>query len=199
VRDARSADIATRREPITGVSEFPDLTEGDVAVLAPLPPSKPAPHLPAIRLAEPFEALRDCARAIAAAPSVFLANLGALADFGPRATFAKNAFEAAGIAAPSNDGFARGDATDLAALALAFRASGARIACLCGSDAVYAAEAPAAAEALKRAGAEGLFLAGRPGENEPALRSAEIEGFVFAGCDMLTFLGAVLDRLEGLP
>ena len=56
-----------------------------------------------IRLAEPFE---RCAthptRMLAktgARPKVFLANLGTLADFTARATFAKNFFEAGGIEA----------------------------------------------------------------------------------------------------
>ena len=44
--------------------------------------------------------------ATGARPKIFLANLGKLADFTARATFAKNFFEAGGIEAMTNDGFA---------------------------------------------------------------------------------------------
>ena len=120
--------------------------------------------LPRIRLAEPFEALRDASdRALAATgarPKVFLANLGKLSDFTARTLFAKNFFEAGGIEAVSNDGFASRDE-----MIAAFKASGAKLACLCSSDKVYAEQAPDAARALAAAGAH-VYLAGRPGELE---------------------------------
>ncbi len=71
----------------------------------------------------------------------------------------------------------------------AFKSSGAKLACLCSSDEVYAREADDAAKALAAAGAR-VYLAGRPGEREQALRAAGIEGFVFAGCDVLAALQA---------
>ena len=59
--------------------------------------------LPRIRLAEPFEVLRDASDKIlaksGARPKVFLATLGTPADFTPRASFAKNVFESGGIEA----------------------------------------------------------------------------------------------------
>ena len=62
-----------------------------------------AQALPRIRLAEPFERLRDASdRFLAKAgarPKVFLANLGTPSDFTARATFAKNFYEAGGIEA----------------------------------------------------------------------------------------------------
>ncbi len=69
----------------------------------PQAPSHRAGTLPRIRLAEPFEQLRDASdRALAATgarPTVFLANLGKLSDFTARTLFAKNFFEAGGIEA----------------------------------------------------------------------------------------------------
>jgi len=116
-----------------------------------------------------------------ARPRIFLANLGRLSDFTARAGFAKNFFEAGGIEAVTNDGLR-------AAMRWSrVKGSGARLACLCASDAVYASEAVAAAHALAAAGAR-LTLAGRPGEQEQALRSAGIDAFIFAGCDMLAAL-----------
>ncbi len=198
-RDARAKAIATRREPITGTSEFPNLSEASVSVLAP-PPAASAERagdgaitveaLPSIRLAEPFEALRasaDIAEAAGERPKAFLATLGPIAGFTARAGFARNLFEAGGIAAPSGDGFAKAGATDLDALVTAFRASSAKLACLCGSDDSYAAEAVPAAKALTAAGAT-VWLAGRPGEQEAALREAGVTNFVFAGGDAIAVL-----------
>lgn len=199
-RDARAKAIATRREPITGTSEFPNLSEASVSVLAPPPATAPRSDatsdaitveaLPSIRLAEPFEALRasaDIAEAAGERPKAFLATLGPIAGFTARAGFARNLFEAGGIAAPSGDGFAKAGATDLDALIAAFRSSGAKLACLCGSDDSYAAEAAAAAKALTAAGAT-VWLAGRPGEQEAALREAGVTNFIFAGCDAVAVL-----------
>lgn len=199
-RGARAKAIATRREPITGTSEFPNLSEASVSVLA--PPPAPAPGsdatgdaitveaLPSIRLAEPFEALRasaDIATAAGERPKAFLATLGPIAGFTARSGFARNLFEAGGIAAPSGDGFARAGTTDLDALVAAFRASGAKLACLCGSDEAYATEAIPAATALTAAGAT-VWLAGRPGEQEAALNEAGVTNFIFAGGDAIAVL-----------
>jgi len=120
VRARRDRDVATRKEPITGTSEYPILTQAVPEVLAPAPAPAVAldgalaPH----RIAAPFEALRDAAEA-AGSPSVFLATLGPLAAFTARAGFAKNLFEAGGLAAPVPEGFA-----DHEALVAAFTASG---------------------------------------------------------------------------
>jgi methylmalonyl-CoA mutase len=66
-RKARDANIAKRRDVLTGASEFPNLHENETAVLKATPIAL-APYgeqkykfdpLPPIRLAEPFEALRD--------------------------------------------------------------------------------------------------------------------------------------------
>jgi len=104
-----------------------------------------------------------------------------------REAIARNLFETGGLAAPSGDGFADDDKTDLAALVAAFKASGAKLACLCGSDEGYAAEATQAAKALAEAGAT-IWLAGRPGELEGRLREAGVENFVFAGTDAVAAL-----------
>ena len=77
---------------------------------------------------------------------------------------------------------------DLAALAAAFRASSATLACLCSSDKIYAGQATSAAKALQAAGAKHIYLAGRPGEREAALRAAGVNDFIFAGGDALAVL-----------
>jgi methylmalonyl-CoA mutase len=207
VRGERQAALARRAEVLTGTSDFADLDEPSVAVLDVAPiaaPPPPPPHvapdpLPRIRLAEPFEQLRDASdRVLAetgARPKIFLANLGVPADFSPRASFARNFFEAGGIAAITNDGFApasvpaAGASTDLAALVAAYKGSGAALVCLCASDEVYAREAVAAANALTRAGAPHLYYAGRTAR-EAELAAAGITTFIHAGCNALTVLQA---------
>jgi len=202
-RAARIKAVATRREPITGTSEFPNVRESDVAVLNVAPmalasslatgAALQAEPLPSFRLAEPFEALRDNADALPQRPVVFLATLGSIADFTARAGFARNLFEAGGFSAPSGDGFAKDGATDLDALTGAFRSSGAKLACLCGTDDAYANEGAAAAEALVKAGAT-VWLAGRPGESEAALNQAGVTSFIFMGCDVVE----TLERAQAL-
>ncbi|MCK1640148.1 methylmalonyl-CoA mutase subunit beta [Bradyrhizobium sp. 157] len=202
-RAARELNIAKRRDVLTGASEFPNLHEDEIAVLEAtpimLPPYGEAKYkfdpLPPMRLAAPFEALRDKSdqklKSSGARPKIFLANLGSPADFTARATFAKSFFETGGIEALDTQGFA-----DPAALAAAFTASGAAIACLCSSDKVYAEHAAPAAKALQAAGAKHIYLAGRPGEQEAALRSAGVGDFIFAGGDALAMLQAAWQRME---
>ena len=149
--------------------------------------------LPTIRLAEPFEALRDKSDVVlkktGSRPKVFLANLGKLAEFTARAMFAKNFYEAGGIEALGNDGF-----KDRAEMIAAFKASGTNLACLCSSDKVYGSEAAAAAKDLVAAGAM-VHLAGRPGDNEAPWRQAGVKSFVFLGCDVVSTLQAAHDIL----
>jgi methylmalonyl-CoA mutase len=202
-RKVREANIARRKEVLTGATEFPNLHEKQVAVLD-LKPIALAPYgeakvkfdsLPPMRLAAPFEGLRDRSDQIlkksGARPKIFLANLGTAADFTTRATFAKSFFETGGIEAVDTEGFG-----DPAALAAAFKASGAGLACLCSSDKVYAAQATAATKALQAAGAKHIYLAGRPGDQETALRGAGVNDFVFAGGDALAALQDAWQRME---
>ena len=202
-RAMREQTIARRKEVLTGATEFPNLREADVAVLD-AKPVELAPYgeakfkfdaLPPIRLAAPFERLRDRSdrilRESGARPKIFLANLGTAADFTARATFAKSFFETGGIEAIDSEGFG-----DPAALAAAFKASGAQLSCLCSSDKVYAGQAVAAAQALQAAGARHIYLAGRPGEQEAALRAAGVGDFIFAGGDALAGLQEVYRLME---
>jgi methylmalonyl-CoA mutase len=192
-RAARETAVAQRKDALTGSTEFPNIHELPVAVLEPFP-SAPAgftdkPRIEPLRptrLAAPFEALRDASdRHLArdgARPKVFLATLGKPSDFTALAAFAKNFFEAGGIGAVTNHGF-----MSPADLVAAFKASGARLACLCSSDAIYAQDAAAAARALASAGAEHIYLAGRPKEQ---LKAAGVGTFIYAGGDALATLRA---------
>lgn len=177
----RARALARRKDALTGVSEFPDVNERPV-VREPFPPA-PGPvagALPRRRYAEEYEALRDAADAAPARPAVFLATLGPAAASTARATFAANLFQAGGFATPTS-----GPGTDPETVAAAFRASGARVACLASADPVYAEHAEPVAAALKAAGAQQVWLAGRPGEID------NVTGYVHAGVDALAVLRAV--------
>nr|WSW62387.1 methylmalonyl-CoA mutase subunit beta [Streptomyces sp. NBC_00998] len=184
----RSKKLAKRREPITGVSEFPLLSE------KPLDrepaPAGPTGGLPRVRRDEAYEALRARSDAHLAAtgnrPRIFLAALGPAAAHTARATFAANLFQAGGIEAVHDP-----VSVDAATAAEAYAASGADgMAVLCSSDALYEEQAEAVAEALRAAGATTVFLAGKPGTSAGA-----VDEYVFAGCDAVAVLSSVLDRM----
>ncbi|MEU8888515.1 methylmalonyl-CoA mutase small subunit [Streptomyces sp. NPDC048442] len=191
--ERRTKALAKRREPITGVSEFPNLAERQVD--RDPAPAKPSGGLPRVRRDETYEALRARSDAHLAAtgarPRVFLAALGPAAAHTGRVTFAANLFQAGGVE-PVHDPVT----VDPGSVAGAFAASGAGVACICSSDALYAEQAADVAAALKEAGARTVFLAGRPGEAEDTYRSAGVDAFVFAGSDAVAILTSVLDRME---
>ena len=185
VADRRDAQIATRKRPITGVSEFPLLGEQRPDQV-PIPAPDPRPAVPLAdvseatawamgRIAEPFEDLR--ARNDGA--TVYLANLGPIAVHTARATFAANLFAAGGIKALSDDGH-----SDAEAAVAAFAASGADIACICSSDDVYADLAEATAAALKAAGAKRVYLAGKG--DYPS-----VDEYIYLGANALDILTRV--------
>ncbi|MGP4025499.1 methylmalonyl-CoA mutase family protein [Actinomadura sp. 3N407] len=181
----RRADIARRRAPLTGVSEFPNLAEA-------LPERAPAPReprggLPVVTYAQDFEALRDRSDAHAEAtgtrPRVFLATLGPIAVHTARASFAANLFQAGGIetvtGAPEE-----------------FGTSGTTVACICSSDGLYGeagsdgatSRAAEAARVLREAGAVKVWLAGK-GTYEG------VDAGVYAGCDAIEVLETTLHDL----
>jgi methylmalonyl-CoA mutase len=177
----RATALARRTDALTGVSEFPDVHEKPV-VRSPFP-TGPAPGqgaLPRRRYAEEYEALRDAADAAPTRPAVFLATIGSAAASTARATFAANLFQAGGFATPSS-----GTGTDPSVIAERFRESGARVACLASADPVYEEHAAPVAAALKAAGAEQIWLAGRPRDVE------HVTGYVQLGVDAPAVLRAV--------
>jgi methylmalonyl-CoA mutase len=169
--------VAKRKAPILGVSEFANLDEK-------LPrPARPAQApaatglpLPRRRDAEPFETLRLRADASAIRPEAVLVTLGPLAESRARVGFAANFFGAGGIRVRETTVDER-----------------APLACLCGSDERYAAEAVDRAQALKAVGCRRVLLAGRPGPLESALRDAGVDGFLHVGCDAVALLSELLD------
>ncbi|TDC45802.1 methylmalonyl-CoA mutase [Actinomadura sp. KC345] len=178
----RREDIARRKAPLTGVSEFPNLAET-------LPEREPAPEgrgrgeprggLPVVTYAQDFEALRDRsdahAEATGARPRVFLATLGPIAVHTARASFAANLFQAGGI-------------ETVAGAPEEFGTSGTTVACICSSDTVYGEQAAEAARMLRETGAVKVWLAGK-GTYEG------VDTGVYAGCDAIGVLETTLHDL----
>lgn len=174
----RAQAIAKRKEPVLGVSEFANVDE---KLPAPVPAAPAAPASPALavhRDAEAFEAVR--ARIAAAPRNVVLVTLGPPAEHRGRVGFARALFATGGLRTRE---LAAAEASDLA---------GVDVACLCGSDERYAAEAVQRAGELRAAGARKIVVAGRPGALEAELRAAGVTGFVFVGCDVVATLSELI-------
>jgi methylmalonyl-CoA mutase len=142
VRARRDADVATRRRPMIGLSEFPRLAD-----------PKPGRRNLTYRWGAAFEALR----AEPAEKTVFLATLGPVAQHTARAGFATNLLAAGGIGVDVAGPTAGVD--DLIAAYV-----GQTVVCLAGTDAAYAEWGSEAAAALRTAGATHVVVAGKPAE-----------------------------------
>ncbi len=143
VAGAREKEVAKRKRPITGVTEFPDLAEI-------LPEREPDDEFVGVRAyGASFEALRD----EPATSPVFLATLGTVAAHTARGTFATNLFAAGGIAVQ-----AAGATAGVEDLLAAY--DGQLVACLAGADATYAEWGSEAIAALRQAGVEHVVIAG---------------------------------------
>src|SRR5699024_9656299 len=142
-RASRMKRIATRADPITGVSEFPDLAEQPVQRSRRSDRDEPGGGLPRIRYAQEFEGLRDAAEDYHDThghyPNVFLATIGTLAEYTARVTFASNLLQAGGIA--PHDPEVTENSETFAATIAAFRESGTPVACICGTEEAYTAYA----------------------------------------------------------
>jgi methylmalonyl-CoA mutase len=168
--EARASRLATRKDAIIGVSEFPNLAE-NLPSREPSRAEQPSGGLPRVRAAQEFEQLRDRADAADGRPTVYLATIGPIARHTARAAFAGNLFQAGGLATPSGNGSA------------GLAEAGTTVACICGTDKDYADSAAALAQELRQAGATQVWLAGKP-----ALAVDGVDGYVFAGCDALDVL-----------
>lgn len=143
-----------------------------------------------------FEDLRDACDAYLARhgerPRVFLAGIGAVRDQMARINYARNFFEAGGLAAVSEDGPA-----DVAMAVQRFSRSGTRSAVICSTDPLYDIHVEQLAPRLRAAGARTIILAGHPGAHEARYRAAGVDRFIFVKCDVLETLRSLL-REEGV-
>jgi methylmalonyl-CoA mutase len=143
--EQRDREVASRRRPITGLTEFPNLAEE-------LPTREPYDGWEGVR---PYGAAFEAMRAEPPAGSVFLATLGPVAQHTARATFASNLLAVGGIAVD-----VAGATTGTDDLVAAY--AGQPVVCLAGSDPTYSEWGEAAAAALRQAGATRVVIAGKP-------------------------------------
>ena len=184
VGEKRADDIAHRRTSVTGVNEYPNLTE---------PPLPPVDGTSGIRrYGADFEALRDRSDEFLAQhgvrPRVLLLPLGPLSEHNIRTTFASNLLASGGIEAV-NPG-----PLDAAGIAQAVLDAGQpTVGVICGTDARYAAEAQAVVQAAHKAMVEHVMLAGPEKAVGDALHRPD--EFVTAKIDAPAVLSALLTRL----
>jgi methylmalonyl-CoA mutase len=220
---ARAKAIATRKESITGTSEFANLSEVAPAVLAVLPhvskdanfrPKLMIQALPVHRSSQAFEVLRDRADAVlqktGKRPSVTLVTIGPLPDYTARLSFTRNAFEAGGFAVeirPSSDAIAppspsggRRKQVDTTLLPLTgegaerSEADEGKTNLICLVGSDAAYDSDAIELVQKlKAKSRTIWLAGRGGELEADLNSAGITRYLHAGCDMVDLLTEALN------
>ena len=183
-RAPASDDVATRRQPLTGLSEFPDIDE-------PPPPAAPAPSRPGPTAFAPLRprpvrrATSRRQRGRADAPPApgptgglprHARHAGRIHGRGPRSPATSS--RPPGIATRRRSG-----SDDFAAVAAR------RVACLCSTDPVYAERRERPPPQLRAAGAGGVYVAGRK------LGLAGVDEEIGAGSDVLDVVTATLDLL----
>lgn len=177
-RAARRKAVASRRRTLVGVNNYPNLREKTPEAEA-LPPFADA-AFPALRLAEPFEKIRERTARHAALtgryPKVLLLKHGDRKMRMARANFSLNFLGCAGfniVAAEEYEG------TD------------ADLIVLCSSDPEYLALAQ---EVCPRVSAP-VLVAGNPKDQIDALKAAGVQGFIHIQCDAVQTLTEWQTRL----
>jgi methylmalonyl-CoA mutase len=142
VKARREDDVAHRRRPLTGLSEFAN-------------PADPAParRNTAYRYGAAFEELRHNAPE----DHVFLATLGPVAEHTARAQFATNLLAAGGIAVD-----VAGATSGVDVVMAAY--DGQAVVCLAGTDSAYAEWGKEVTAVLRAKGARRVIVAGPPTE-----------------------------------
>ena len=171
-RGARRTRIARRRQPLTGVTEFPNLHEV-------LPKRAPYPDGTAqvARYGADFEAMRDAP----AERAVFLATMGSVAAHTARASFASNLFAAGGIAVEASGATATTDD-------VLREYAGQPVVCLAGPDAAYADWGADLVAALRAAGASWVIVMGKTDD-------LDVDDFYAVRYDAVTFLTRTREKL----
>ena len=195
----RDMNIATRRENLLGVNQFPNFTEkieGDVdaSVFAPEDLTSEEAEIETLkpyRGAQAFEALRYKTDVYAKSnkrPLAFMMPVGNLGMRKARAQFACNFFAVAGFDVLDNNGFKTVEEGWKAA-----QEAGAQIVVICSSDDEYAEFAPAAFEAI--AGKAIFVVAGAPACTDD-LKAKGIANFINVKSNLLAELKQYQSQLS---
>lgn len=202
VRDAWAKQrqaIATRKQPLTGVSEFPILDQAPV-LREPLPEPGPVDDdnaLQQVSFAADYERLRDRAASSGTVPQLPMVQLGTIATSSVRSGFATNALGAGGFrTVPVGPIGAAGDLAEALRAAQPddvadWPAAAGGVAVLAGRDAEYADIGEAVTDALHQAGFDHVIVAGKAGVVPNA------QAGVSLGSDLITTLADVATRVIG--
>lgn len=189
VGSKRQRRIASRAQPITGVSEFPLVGERRPE-LRPEPPPLQQPAysrvqaVHSLRDSAVYEALRDHADR-SEDRCILLACIGTPSAHSARLGFASNLVQAGGFEPIPL-------LINLKNTKKVMAQSGCSRVVLCGSDADYAMHAAALSTQLCLLGASSVFVAGKPPPDPKDC--PDVSGYMFYRCDAL----AVLRKLWGL-
>ena len=194
----RDMNIATRRENLLGVNQFPNFTEKIEAEVCPsvfaacdqTAEGAEIETLKPYRGAQAFEALRyktDVYAKNNKRPLAFMLTIGNLAMRKARAQFACNFFAVAGFDVLDNNGFKTVEEGWKAA-----QEADAQIVVICSSDDEYAELAPAAFEAV--AGKAIFVVAGAPACTDE-LKAKGIANFISVKSNLLSELKAYQSTL----
>ncbi|HEX3748421.1 MAG TPA: methylmalonyl-CoA mutase family protein [Bryobacteraceae bacterium] len=169
-RGARAKAYSSRRRVLVGVNNYPNLMEK-------APAGNPDG---AMRIAEPFEAIRqrtnDHAAATGRYPKVLLLTRGDVKMRGARANFSLNFLGCAGFDIVEAD---------------EYRDTDADLIVLCSSDAEYLALAQEVCPQVKAP----VIVAGNPKDQIAALQAAGVQGFIHVQSDAIETLRHWQDKL----
>jgi methylmalonyl-CoA mutase len=187
---SRTTALAQRQDVLVGVNRYANVGErlsviGDQSLVSNLQSPVSTPQITSIRLAEPFEALRDWANDYAKAngrsPRIFLANMGPLRQHKARADFVRGFFEVGGFEMIDSQGF---DSVEAAAQRVLD--SGETAVVICSSDETYPDIVRPVLQRIKTKRPETtVMLAGYPKAQIEAYKAAGIDAFIHLGANCL--------------
>lgn len=187
----RRTQLAKRRQPLTGVSEFPILDQQPV-VREELPDGlaeavEDENALVPVNYGADFEALRAAAEQSQQSTGVPVVLLGSIATSSARAGFVTNLLAVGGLRAVTVGPVKGGE--DVAAAVESAGASLGPVVVIAGRDKEYADIGEVVVSELRRAGAEHVIVAGKQGV------VSGTDAAVGVGADVVTTLGDIQSRV----
>lgn len=195
---SRATALAKRKDVLVGVNRYANVGEqfSVNSEQSPVSSLQVTPIKP-IRLAEPFERLREWANDYAKGkghpPHIFLANMGSLRQHKAHADFVRGFFEVGGFEMIDSQGF---DSVEAAAKAVLDCGETAVV--ICSSDETYPDIVPPLVQKITLQQPEAvIMLAGYPKEHQ-AYKTAGIDAFIHLGADCLALNRWLQEQIETL-
>lgn len=147
------------------------------------------------RLAEPFEIIRNNTKLAkeknGKAPEIFLANMGPLKQFKPRADFSSDFFTTAGFDIIYNNGFNTPEEAAKAALE-----SDSKVIVICSTDDTYPEIVPTLAKEIKTKNPDKyIILAGYPTDYIEQFKQAGVDEFIHIKSNIYDILSLIQTKL----